>query len=121
MFCSKYAEITGADLYWLLTGNQGSKRNTEGGQMHDKYPTIFYWKNFKSCCQMTQRWLEPVSAFIELLNQKKGLESQIEQSIPKVDQAIPGWIPVLGRTAAGIVHFWNEELLPSAGCCGNRA
>lgn len=21
------------------------------------------------------------------------------------------WIPVLGRTAAGIVHFWNEELL----------
>ena len=24
----------------------------------------------------------------------------------------PGWIPVLGRTAAGIVHFWDQTFLP---------
>jgi repressor LexA len=25
----------------------------------------------------------------------------------------PGWIPILGRTAAGIVSFWDEAVLPS--------
>ncbi len=24
----------------------------------------------------------------------------------------PGWVPVLGRTAAGIVHFWDKSKLP---------
>jgi SOS-response transcriptional repressor LexA len=106
----RISEVAGADLHWLLTGNQGSKRNSEGGQTAVNIPK-FLLENLQKLLSDDPKLLEPVSAFIELLNQKKGLEGQTKQSIPMVQENRQAWIPVLGRTAAGIVHFWNEELL----------
>ena len=65
---------------------------------------------------------EPVLAFIELLCEKKGIEKEIyserepaRMSSAKISQdkpTRPRWIPVLGRTAAGMVHFWDQTFLP---------
>ena len=53
-----------------------------------------------------------VSAFVDLLAEKKALESKPRPSLAPSGQQHPGWIPVLGRTAAGLVHFWDQMVLP---------
>ncbi|MFQ6036697.1 MAG: S24 family peptidase [Sedimentisphaerales bacterium] len=100
----KICEVTGADLQWLLTGSTEKKfafgPNTELLQKLDEL--------FTNNPELT----EAVLAFIELLCEKKGLErlSHPETQPAKPDR--PGWIPILGRTAAGIVHFWEQTFLP---------
>jgi len=104
----RICEVTGADLEWLLTGR----------------PPLVNEKRFAfgSNASLLQRLddlftdnpelTEAVSAFVELLCEKKGIEKQLRATVlpPKSDR--PGWIPVLGRTAAGMVHFWDQEILP---------
>ena len=43
---------------------------------------------------------------------KKHVEKKLASKtlLPKPDR--PGWIPVIGRTAAGILHFWQQTTLP---------
>jgi transcriptional regulator with XRE-family HTH domain len=108
----KICQVTGSDLHWLLTGNQDGPKNTEARSVHQNTSGILIEK-IQKLLSADPKLAEPVSAFIDLLGQKKGLEGQIRPPMPIADQAGPGWIPVLGRTAAGIVHFWNEELLPT--------
>lgn len=55
---------------------------------------------------------EAVWAFAELLCQKKGFENQFYSKLGSDKPERPGWIPVLGRTAAGIIHFWDQTFLP---------
>jgi hypothetical protein len=55
---------------------------------------------------------EPVLAFIELLCEKKGIEKEFQSEARLAGPEHPGWIPVLGRTAAGMVHFWDQTFLP---------
>jgi transcriptional regulator with XRE-family HTH domain len=107
----KICQITGADLHWLLTGDQNSPIKKGGpAQQNISDPLL---QKIQKLLSDNPAMAQPVSAFVDLLDQKKGFENKIGQSMPKLDQARPGWIPVLGRTAAGIVHFWNEELLPT--------
>jgi SOS-response transcriptional repressor LexA len=106
----RMCEVTGSDLHWLLTGDQGGKKDLGTGQAPMNIPKILLEK-LQKLLSDDPKLLEPVSAFIELLNQKKWLESQTKQSLPTIQENRQGWIPVIGRTAAGIVHFWNEELL----------
>jgi len=101
----KICEITGVDLHWLLTGHaggglQGSNdplaRKVE--QAVAKYPAI----------------RAGVNAFIDLYTQN--LEAKLVQEglglQGQADVQRSGWIPILGRTAAGIVHFWDKVNLP---------
>ena len=101
----KICEITGADLEWLLTGRGSEKRVASGSNaaLLQRLDDLF-----TANPDMT----EAVSAFVELLCEKKGLEKQLRPKAPPPEAARPGWIPVLGRTAAGIIHFWDQELLP---------
>jgi transcriptional regulator with XRE-family HTH domain len=101
----KICEITGADLQWLLTGQTGGKnfvfmQNTE---LLRKLDDLF---------NNNPEMAEAVLAFIELLCEKKGIERRLHSEPPSQKPERPGWIPVLGRTAAGIVHFWDQTLLP---------
>jgi len=52
--------------------------------------------------------LDAISAFLNLLEEKANLEAQIPQK--EQSQAGNGWIPVLGRTAAGMPGFWNQAI-----------
>lgn len=101
----KMCEVTGADLQWLLTGQSTGKNFAFGENLGllRKLNDLFI-----SNPEMT----DAVRAFIELLCEKKGIESRFYSDTVRAKPEHPGWIPVLGRTAAGIVHFWDQTLLP---------
>ncbi len=50
------------------------------------------------------------AAFVELLEEKHELESSAIS--PMQEKSRPGWIPVLGRTAAGLAGFWPDGEVP---------
>lgn len=96
----KICRLTSADLQWLLTGCSGEKSSASGphGTLLQKLDVLLAKNPDLS---------EPISAFIDLLSEKKGIEKQFSPQPSR-----PGWIPVLGRTAAGMVHFWDQTMLP---------
>jgi transcriptional regulator with XRE-family HTH domain len=101
----RICEVTGADLEWLLTGRGSEKRPASG-------PNAALLQRLDDLFTNNPELTEAVSAFVELLCEKKGIEKQLRSKVLPPETARPGWIPVLGRTAAGIIHFWDQELLP---------
>lgn len=100
----RISEVTGADLHWLLTGSTSSGQHS--------VPETALLANLGRLLSEHPDLAEPVSAFIELLGEKKGFEKQLRHEPSPASQAAkPGWIPILGRTAAGMVHFWSETLM----------
>jgi len=101
----KICEVTGADLEWLLTGHRTEKRFAFG-------PNSGLLQKLDNLFTNNPELTEAVLAFVELLCEKKGVEREFHSKVlpPKPDR--PGWIPVLGRTAAGIVHFWEQTFPP---------
>ena len=101
----KICEITGADIEWLLTGKTGEKKISG--------------PNGKLILKLNQLLIEKpelapaVSAFVDLLCEKASLEEQLCKSVRQPLTSKAGWIPVLGRTAAGMVHFWDQTNLPN--------
>jgi transcriptional regulator with XRE-family HTH domain len=100
----RMCEVTGADLRWLLTGQAGeatsvSKQNTAVLHKLDGLLTTH------------PELTEAVLAFVELLCEKKQIEAAVRSNSVAAEER-PSWIPVLGRTAAGILHFWDQTLLP---------
>ncbi|MBN2456647.1 MAG: helix-turn-helix domain-containing protein [Sedimentisphaerales bacterium] len=102
----KICQLTGTDIYWLLTGQS----STEIAPVKPKKPFL---DKLEYVLNQNPELAEPISAFVELLCEKKGIENiQPTPEIPPYHNR-PGWIPVLGRTAAGIVHFWQGNILPN--------
>jgi GNAT superfamily N-acetyltransferase/transcriptional regulator with XRE-family HTH domain len=104
----KICDLTGADLHWLLTGKSGEKKFAAGphGALLEKHDSLL---------TSNPELANPVSAFIELLNEKRGIEKKFGGTVTshKTNKAgKPGWIPILGRTAAGIVHCWDQHAHP---------
>jgi phage repressor protein C with HTH and peptisase S24 domain len=100
----KISEVTGVDLDWLLTGRKAEKNFASG-------PNKPLLEQLDDLLSNNPELAEPVQAFVELLCEKKGLQKRLSE-IKSAKVARPGWIPVLGRTAAGIVHFWDQKFLP---------
>jgi len=129
----KICEITQTNLYWLLTGEKNFldvENNVWGAN-------AALLRKIGALLTKKPEMSASVSAFIDLLCEKTGFEEKIgvktappkpispEKTKPdvvafKVSAPKPkiksagnkaGWIPVLGRTAAGIVHFWDQSLL----------
>ncbi len=101
----KICEITGADIQLLFTG-QSAKENFAFGS------NDALLQKLDALLIENPDMTEPVLAFVELLCEKKGVEKKFSSKILTSKKQRPGWIPVLGRTAAGIVHFWDETTLP---------
>ena len=101
----KMCDVTGADLEWLLTGNAAEKKSAFG-------PNAALLQKLDGLLTHNPELTEAVLAFVELLCEKKGVETNIYSKTPASEADRPGWIPVLGRTAAGIVHFWDQTSLP---------
>ncbi len=98
-------EVTGSDLEWLLKG-QCTKETSAFGVNRK------FLQKLDDLLTNNPELTEPVLAFVELLCEKKGLGEKHDRHILSTGAARPRWIPVLGRTAAGIVHFWDQSLLP---------
>jgi len=99
----KICRLTSVDLEWLLTGSTGQKNSAFG-------PQSALLQKLNVLLAQNPDLSEPVLAFIELLSEKKGIEKQFHTGPSSASR--PGWIPVLGRTAAGILHFWDQTILP---------
>lgn len=124
----KICELTGADLNWLLTGQEAGssalsakKRPSEASGAVDSGPNASLLRKLDSTLTENPRMAEALWAFVQLWLEKKQYEdSPSRKSLAQMPPAQknspgterPGWIPVLGRTAAGLVHFWDQTLLP---------
>ena len=100
----KICELTGADLEWLLAGRTTARRFAGG-------PNTAILQKLDDLLAEDAALAKPVSAFLELLREKKVAEKKIQPTPVFSKPNRPGWIPVLGRTAAGMVHFWDQTLL----------
>jgi len=101
----KICEVTGADLEWLLTGQSTGKEPASG-------PNSGLLQRLDKLFTDNPEMTEAVLAFIELLCEQKGILGGFRSGFLPPKPARPGWIPVLGRTAAGMVHFWEQTFLP---------
>ena len=101
----KICEITGADLHWLLTGQAG------GGLPNSNDPLT---RKLEQAIAKYPALRAGVNAFVDMyiqnLSAKLVQEEAGGQGTAEVQRS--GWIPILGRTAAGIVHFWDQVKLP---------
>jgi phage repressor protein C with HTH and peptisase S24 domain/transcriptional regulator with XRE-family HTH domain len=103
----KICEAGDCDLYWLVTGRSGG-----GGEKLAPGPASSCFRKLGRLFKSDPQLAEPVSAFVDLLCQKKVLEKELSPEVQPVPGKRRSWIPVLGRTAAGIVHFWEQTTLP---------
>jgi transcriptional regulator with XRE-family HTH domain len=116
----KICEATGTDIEWLLTGRESSEKFAFAkklvGTGHSKVITSgvnpVLLRKLNVLLNENPDLGAAVSAFIDLLAEKKGLENRLKPNLVQSHQQRPGWIPVLGRTAAGLVHFWDRMVLP---------
>jgi transcriptional regulator with XRE-family HTH domain len=103
-------QTTGADLQWLLTGHIGSP--TAGLPITG--PNKELLQRIAALVGERSEMAEPIAAFVDLLCEKKGVQKELTKTKAGTESQRPGWIPVLGRTAAGIVHCWSETTLPGS-------
>lgn len=105
----RISEVVGVDLGWLLTG----RKSADGLDINN--PIV----------QRAARLLGeqpssagPLAAFLQILEgisafPPKHVDSHWpDDSTPECDvvkSARRGWIPILGRSAAGISHFWADD------------
>ena len=101
----RICHVTGADLEWLLTGHSTEKKFAFG-------PNSVLLRKLSTLLNENPDLAEPILAFFELLREKKGVEKVFQSKVQPTRPSRPGWIPVLGRTAAGMIHFWNQTILP---------
>ncbi|MBN2375697.1 MAG: helix-turn-helix domain-containing protein [Sedimentisphaerales bacterium] len=122
----KICQLTGANLEWLVTGqaNEDEKSTSESQNQ-----PIFH--KITTLLEKDPNSAKPLFAFVDFLAEKaqteqdfsKNKEQQdfkqnaklsnrgtLEQGDKKAHPPHPRrWLPVLGRTAAGITHFWDAE------------
>ena len=114
----KICEVSGADLPWLLTGQSGAGKMSQGraSELMQTNPELAKksWQladKLDGLLSSSPELTGAVLAFIELLYEKKAVQAG-SSKLPEPSAQRPGWIPVLGRTAAGMVHFWDQTTLP---------
>lgn len=97
----KISEITGVDLHWLLTG----LTEKDGGVLQ-QHPRLA--RQLSSFLRSNPASAGTIEAFVELLSEKMVVESDhaVRNHSPEFSRS--SWIPILGRTAAGVVHLWEQ-------------
>lgn len=105
----KICELTGCSLAWLVAGkeeNDTRSHNRDG--IED--PLV---SKIAVLLEQDSGLAPALQAFLDLYEQKNLAEKEI---IPKRsltnDVAKRRWLPVLGRTAAGIIHCWPKGKVP---------
>lgn len=104
------SRLTGSDLHWILTGKSLDSVQFRGVLAQNR--AIF--DKISALLNEHPDMSEPISAFIDLLAEKKGFEETTQPTLISKSNRKPGWIPVLGRTAAGMVHCWSETTIPDS-------
>jgi len=99
----KISQLTGVSIEWLLTGHTP-----------DEGDNLIPHGLFRKITQLLRdepRAAGALEAFVDVLAEKSAMESRLTRQTSNG----PAWIPVLGRTAAGVVHFWDARTGKPAG------
>ena len=104
---------TGASLQWLLTGEGPRYAAPDVNDAGTPLPPDLL-KRIVGLLTGGPHLLRPLRAFVELLEKTSEWPSPetTEPGPPSPGQAPvrrrSGWVPVIGRTAAGHAHFWRD-------------
>ena len=103
----RIADLAGVDLRWLLTGQTGGR---------DRVPTHNpVVQRAAALLGSHPDAVAPLATFLDILGESLKFP-QKRPSRPAaagagavdVEQAKAAWIPILGRSAAGVPHFWAD-------------
>ena len=103
----RIAEVTGADLRWLLTGQAGAAPLAA-----EDHPVLRRAARLLADCPDAAG---PLGAFVDLLVEARKFPAKPAPQAPAApdapedaDAGRQAWIPILGRTAAGVARFWGK-------------
>ena len=102
----KICQICNVGIFWLLTG-QDEGKPAENQPFDSRFNEIL--EKLRRLSGSNPVSLQAVTAFLELMEQKSAIEGS--QASGRDTGTKPGWIPILGRTAAGPIGMWNETNL----------
>lgn len=94
----KASKLLGVSLGWLITGDENM-----GGDEGNSSKYINFIEKLENISACNPHALQAVMAFMDILG-------QTESIISDDNNERSGWIPVLGRTAAGIVSKWQDVI-----------
>jgi len=97
---AKAAKLTGAQLAWLITG----RKTDDSAQQDIPADRQTLLERIERLAQRNPATLRAIQKFMDLLEQQL---SRDVTGAPDSDQR-GGWLPVLGRSAAGVVFFWED-------------
>ncbi len=102
--------LTGADIRWLITGSSEESADPAINNLPESLQ-----KKITALLHSEPKNAFVLEAFIELLQNKTDFEEHLSDTPASPPLNKPSWLPILGRTAAGIVHFWqkNDAQLPN--------
>ncbi len=96
----KISQITGTDLQWLISGESS---DIEIGPM--PVPLL---NRVKQLLNQRPELTPALAAFIDLLERPNPADKPHPPKLGQIEGAAAEVIPILGRTAAGVPHFWSE-------------
>ncbi len=104
----KIADIGGVDLRWLLTGRAGENSASVVGGTHPALQRV------AKLLADSPNAAEPLLAFLDILSASmkfpaKGVPTSTGGEAAGISTDRSTWIPVLGRTAAGVPQFWRNQ------------
>jgi SOS-response transcriptional repressor LexA len=102
----KICQLCNVRIFWLLTG-QDESQSSQYQKFDSRFNEAF--EKISRICNSNPASLQAVIAFLDLIEQTNTIENHITSngwlSAPDTK---PGWIPVLGRTAAGTIGMWSQ-------------
>lgn len=95
----KIAQATGVSLNWLITGQNEGRIDTG-----TENPAI---QRVAKLLKDSPKSIPALLAFLDLLDQNDKIQKKLTPT-QKISEDKKNLIPVLGRTAAGMIHFWDQ-------------
>ena len=101
----RIADVAGVDLRWLLTGQAGTPAVPPG------HPVV---RRAASLLAQRPDAAAALAAFLDILAgtfafPESEVPSPAPAAAPSPEVAARAWIPIMGRSAAGVPHFWSSR------------
>lgn len=106
----RLCRVAGVDLRWLLTGQFATTRPDEAAALSVHSASVL--ERFDHVVRRRSGGLAATVALLDLLEEADALQAETTEHAPpsaKIGSADPMLVPVLGRTAAAVPHFWHAE------------
>jgi SOS-response transcriptional repressor LexA len=105
---ARLCRVTGVDLRWLLTGQFATTTPSDAATLSARSAEVL--ERFDGLVRRRSDGLAATVALLDLLEEADALEAESTSHEPptvRVDSPGAGLVPVLGRTAAAVPHFWH--------------